>query len=565
MAEYECNVGPGRFMRLHRKTRASSRAMRLFCFVTPSCLKGDRAMEKANVFKLLMLAAVLLPVVAGAQTPECTMTVINETAASVTVYIDPPWTSYLVEPGPLHALQLPLYGPARLCIWECIWNVDHWDCAWDCYKICPGGAYYLAPGMPGGDISLGEYSWSEANCDTPAVTVSLPPSPYQSVWHENGPYGEEAVIELRNSILPQALNLWFGDLPACTCAGETIQKLELVPRSLTGPVFQVRNSGVYFLIDNLCAPGYYDLRVTCAGGGEEMVRANVHYIGYQGYVPSDTLVNAVTGNTIRGARVSIWQRDELGFFNRYDGMIASDGTYYFDVPSGIYKILAQYELAGEWWSEPFVVNSPIPPNTMPPLVPVTDDVVAPVVQLYPIDPSRLTGRFDDTGVGIAVVEVVPGSMQNIAMALDYYQDGDSTVGFQAGLEDTTMAGSATLRCIDRLGNLTEQVIELVPVSTSVSQSPASSTLRLLPCYPNPFNPTTTIAFDVPRQSHVVLRVLDITGRMVGTVLDRQMEPGTHRLVWDGRSSEGTELASGVYFLRLEVGDFVATRKMVLLK
>jgi hypothetical protein len=524
-------------------------------------------MEKITAFKLLTLAAILLPTIAGAQTSECTATVINEYYYSaVTVNITPPGANYLIEPGPTHALQVQLPGPARLCIWECVWHVDHWDCAWDCkYTICPGGDYYVTPGFPQTDLSLGEYAWSEANCDTPAVTVPLPAGAGQIVRHENGPYGEETVIELSNSILPQALHLWFGDLAECACAGEPIEKVELVPRSLTGPVFQVRNSGVDFLIDNLCAPGYYDLRVTCAGGGQEMVRANVHYIGYQGYVPSDTLVNAVTGNTIRGAHVSIWQRDSLGSFNLHAGTTAYDGTYYFDVPPGIYKILAQYELGGEWWSDPFVVNSPIPPNTMPPLVPVTDDVVAPVVQLYPIDSSRLTGRFDDTGVGIAVVEVVPGTMQNLAMTLDYYQYGDSTVGFQAGLEDTTIAGSATLRCIDRLGNFTDEVIELVPVSTSVPVSLDSPKVRLLPCYPNPFNPTTTIAFDVSRQSHVVLRVLDITGRTVGTVLDRQMEPGTHRLVWDGRSSEGTELASGVYFLRFEAGDFVATRKIVLLK
>ena len=84
-------------------------------------------------------------------------------------------------------------------------------------------------------------------------------------------------------------------------------------------------------------------------------------------------------------------------------------------------------------------------------------------------------------------------------------------------------------------------------------------------YPNPFNPRITIVFDVPKRSQVRLRVFDVEGRVIATVLNREMEPGSYRTVWAGKSAEGTELASGVYFYRLEAGAFVTTRKMVLLR
>jgi hypothetical protein len=79
-------------------------------------------------------------------------------------------------------------------------------------------------------------------------------------------------------------------------------------------------------------------------------------------------------------------------------------------------------------------------------------------------------------------------------------------------------------------------------------------------YPNPFNPTTTIAINLPLETHVALRVFDVTGRCVSVLVDRTMQAGRHSVVFDGRA-----LSSGVYFYRLEAGDFRESRKMVLLK
>jgi hypothetical protein len=83
--------------------------------------------------------------------------------------------------------------------------------------------------------------------------------------------------------------------------------------------------------------------------------------------------------------------------------------------------------------------------------------------------------------------------------------------------------------------------------------------------PNPFNPLTTIRFTVPQNGSVELRIFDVTGRLIKTLLSKEVGAGTYSVMWDGRSDSGREVASGVYFYRLEAGPSVKTRKMVLLR
>jgi hypothetical protein len=84
-------------------------------------------------------------------------------------------------------------------------------------------------------------------------------------------------------------------------------------------------------------------------------------------------------------------------------------------------------------------------------------------------------------------------------------------------------------------------------------------------YPNPFNPTTTISFNLANRSHAALTVHNILGETVVKLLDADLASGRHEQVWDSRNAAGKEVASGVYFYRLEADDFVAVRKMVLLR
>ena len=83
-------------------------------------------------------------------------------------------------------------------------------------------------------------------------------------------------------------------------------------------------------------------------------------------------------------------------------------------------------------------------------------------------------------------------------------------------------------------------------------------------YPNPFNPATVISFALPHQSEWSLRIFNITGALVREYGGAN-EAGSVAVEWDGRTELGQETASGVYFYRLDAGEFNATRKMILLK
>jgi len=83
--------------------------------------------------------------------------------------------------------------------------------------------------------------------------------------------------------------------------------------------------------------------------------------------------------------------------------------------------------------------------------------------------------------------------------------------------------------------------------------------------PNPFNPMTTIGFAIPRPAQVTITVHDVCGRQVAVVARGEFQAGEFSKTWDGRDLDGREVASGIYFLRMEAGDFQATRKMALLR
>jgi hypothetical protein len=89
--------------------------------------------------------------------------------------------------------------------------------------------------------------------------------------------------------------------------------------------------------------------------------------------------------------------------------------------------------------------------------------------------------------------------------------------------------------------------------------------ELLQNQPNPFNPRTEIVFTMARAGHASLRVYDVTGRPVTTLVDGTLPAGPSRSGWDGRDARGRSVGSGVYYYRLVTGDATKTRRMVLLK
>jgi hypothetical protein len=89
-------------------------------------------------------------------------------------------------------------------------------------------------------------------------------------------------------------------------------------------------------------------------------------------------------------------------------------------------------------------------------------------------------------------------------------------------------------------------------------------------YPNPFNPSTTITYELPRASQVNLTVYDILGRQVSVLVNERRNAGVHEVKFSAKGGsasggDGATLASGVYFYRLQAGDFVQTRRFLFLK
>ncbi|MCK5331305.1 MAG: T9SS type A sorting domain-containing protein, partial [Candidatus Marinimicrobia bacterium] len=84
-------------------------------------------------------------------------------------------------------------------------------------------------------------------------------------------------------------------------------------------------------------------------------------------------------------------------------------------------------------------------------------------------------------------------------------------------------------------------------------------------FPNPFNPVTTIRYDLPEISHVRIDIYDILGREVATLVNRREEAGYRAILWDGTDNSGRVLGSGVYFYQINATNYTKTKKMLLIK
>lgn len=96
-------------------------------------------------------------------------------------------------------------------------------------------------------------------------------------------------------------------------------------------------------------------------------------------------------------------------------------------------------------------------------------------------------------------------------------------------------------------------------------APVSYKDELVQNHPNPFNPSTTLAFSLAQDAEVTLRIFDVCGALVRTLVDEHRAKGVHRIRWDGTNEAGAPVASGVYFYKLVAGSFSDTKKMTLLK
>jgi methionine-rich copper-binding protein CopC len=119
-----------------------------------------------------------------------------------------------------------------------------------------------------------------------------------------------------------------------------------------------------------------------------------------------------------------------------------------------------------------------------------------------------------------------------------------------------------------MGRVLEYFGLVTPVESGPeAENPVPRVFTLHQNYPNPFNPTTTITFALPGEDlrQTTLRIYNLLGQQVRTLLETPLAPGFHRVTWNGLDDGNHPVSSGIYFYVLRAGPFVGTRKMVLIK
>ena len=145
-----------------------------------------------------------------------------------------------------------------------------------------------------------------------------------------------------------------------------------------------------------------------------------------------------------------------------------------------------------------------------------------------------------------------------------------TIEYDWAVPDHDVSGcNLRVELLDQASNgvtLTSNAFTIAPGATDTPPALSATEFVLEPNSPNPFNPKTTLRYALPRPAHVRLEIYDVQGRCIRTLVDRQQGgPGEYAVEWDGRTDVGTRVSSGVYFYRLEAGDYRKTRRMTLVK
>jgi hypothetical protein len=108
-------------------------------------------------------------------------------------------------------------------------------------------------------------------------------------------------------------------------------------------------------------------------------------------------------------------------------------------------------------------------------------------------------------------------------------------------------------------------IEIINWKPDISEGEVPAANSVAQNYPNPFNPSTTIKYEIRRKGMVTLKVYDISGALVRTLVDEVKDRGSHTAIWDGKNNRGASVASGIYLYKMETAGFSKTKKMVLLR
>ncbi|MBD3221017.1 M6 family metalloprotease domain-containing protein, partial [bacterium] len=180
------------------------------------------------------------------------------------------------------------------------------------------------------------------------------------------------------------------------------------------------------------------------------------------------------------------------------------------------------------------------------------------------------GALNTSAVG-ATVRVVTGETSQLRELTAGDGRGEVAPILHLGLGDAAVADSVIVTWTDgeqtvRTGVSGDQVLT-VPQDEDTTPAPDAvpAVTRLHAAYPNPFNPSTTIVFELARRSPVRLDVYGLDGRLVASLLREDRAAGRHHVVWQGRDGQGRPVASGTYLCRLRTEDTISSQRLTLVK
>ena len=155
-------------------------------------------------------------------------------------------------------------------------------------------------------------------------------------------------------------------------------------------------------------------------------------------------------------------------------------------------------------------------------------------------------------------ELIPGAGSSAVAHTYSYTDKRLTNGitYWYKLEDVDLSGKGTMH--GPISAIPQAPVKPEPV-------PVPKIYKLAQSYPNPFNPTTTIRYQLPEECHVVLNVYNILGQLVKTLVDESKPAGWYSVHWDGKDSSGKPVASGIYLYQIQAKDFIQIKKMTLIR
>jgi hypothetical protein len=189
-----------------------------------------------------------------------------------------------------------------------------------------------------------------------------------------------------------------------------------------------------------------------------------------------------------------------------------------------------------------------------------------VIQPYPgVDSAEMVAQYVKADLttrpaGVGYTDLTGYQAVTLGFGMEFMSDALLPTGhYASGASDR----------VDLMANIMEYFGKAPTATPTGAEEGEAFANHLDHARPNPFNPRATIEYSVAVSGQVTLRVYDLAGREVRTLVDRDVEAGEHKVVWDGTADAGRRAASGVYFVKMEApghtGAFHATRKLVLLK